>query len=162
MFKPLKKKLNVFFLRTVADFRLYYPCGDIWTPHTYRFNDLCLLSEPLLVLVPQVLSQLDIVVPLQLLVSMFSDGVNSLKELANQKRARAADLSGNTGARRVTQRWPASACSSPGQNDPPFQHRSKSLVMLYYHPILDSIFYQLVFSPSAQVLLVALYFDSPL
>ncbi len=122
MFKPLKKKLNVFFLRTVADFRLYYPCGDIWTPHTYRFNDLCLclLCEPLLVLVPQVLSQLDIVVPLQLLVSMFSDGVNSLKELANQKRARAADLSGNTGARRVTQRWPASACSSPGQKWPAF------------------------------------------
>ncbi len=53
---------------------------------------------------PQVLSELDIVVPLQLLISMFSDGVNSLKELANQKRARAADLSGNAGARRVTQR----------------------------------------------------------
>ena len=32
---------------------------------------------------------------------MFSDGVNSLKELANQRKARASDLSGNTGARRV-------------------------------------------------------------
>lgn len=40
-------------------------------------------------------------VPLQLLIGMFSDGVNSLKELANQKKARASDLTGNTGARRV-------------------------------------------------------------
>lgn len=47
------------------------------------------------------LSELDIVVPLQLLIGMFSDGVNSLKELANQRKARASDLSGNTGARRV-------------------------------------------------------------
>lgn len=49
------------------------------------------------------LSELDIVVPLQLLIGMFSDGVNSLKELANQRKARASDLSGNTGARRVRQ-----------------------------------------------------------
>lgn len=47
------------------------------------------------------LSELDIVVPLQLLIGMFSDGVNSLKELANQRKARATDLTGNTGARRV-------------------------------------------------------------
>ena len=40
-------------------------------------------------------------VPLQLLIGMFSDGVNSLKELANQRKARASDLTGNTGARRV-------------------------------------------------------------
>lgn len=49
------------------------------------------------------LSELDIVVPLQLLIGMFSDGVNSLKELANQRKTRASDLSGNTGARRVRQ-----------------------------------------------------------
>lgn len=47
------------------------------------------------------LSELDIVVPLQLLIGMFSDGVNSLKELANQRKAHASDLSDNTGARRV-------------------------------------------------------------
>ncbi|KAI7804451.1 protein unc-79 homolog [Triplophysa rosa] len=56
-----------------------------------------------------VLSQLDIVVPLQLLISMFSDGVNSLKELANQRKARASDLSGNAGPRRV------SVVSDPGR-----------------------------------------------
>lgn len=50
----------------------------------------------------KVLSELDIVVPLQLLIGMFSDGVNSLKELANQRKARASDLSGNNGARRVS------------------------------------------------------------
>ena len=55
----------------------------------------------------QVLSELDIVVPLQLLIGMFSDGVNSLKELANQRKGRASDLTentgaGGTGARRVT------------------------------------------------------------
>lgn len=48
------------------------------------------------------LSELDIVVPLQLLIGMFSDGVNSLKELANQRKAHASDLSDNTGARRVS------------------------------------------------------------
>ena len=47
------------------------------------------------------LSELDIVVPLQLLIGMFSDGVNSLKELANQRKARVSDLTGNTAARRV-------------------------------------------------------------
>ncbi|XP_063353605.1 protein unc-79 homolog isoform X4 [Pelmatolapia mariae] len=56
-----------------------------------------------------VLSELDIVVPLQLLIGMFSDGVNSLKELANQRKARASDLTGNTGARRV------SVVSDPGR-----------------------------------------------
>lgn len=49
----------------------------------------------------KVLSELDIVVPLQLLIAMFSDGVNSLKELANQRKARSSDISGNSGARRV-------------------------------------------------------------
>lgn len=49
----------------------------------------------------QVLSELDIVVPLHLLIGMFSDGVNSVKELANQRKTRGTDLTGNTGARRV-------------------------------------------------------------
>lgn len=50
----------------------------------------------------QVLSELDIVVPLQLLVGMFSDGVNSVKELANQRKAHVSNLTGeNTEARRV-------------------------------------------------------------
>jgi len=57
----------------------------------------CLLS----LVGTQVLSELDIVVPLQLLIGMFSDGVNSLKELANQRKTRASDLNGNTRARRV-------------------------------------------------------------
>ncbi|CAL8300323.1 unnamed protein product, partial [Boreogadus saida] len=56
-----------------------------------------------------VLSQLDIVVPLQLLIGMFSDGVNSVKELANQRKARVSDLTGPTGARRV------SVVSDPGR-----------------------------------------------
>ncbi|XP_069392414.1 protein unc-79 homolog isoform X4 [Paralichthys olivaceus] len=64
-----------------------------------------------------VLSELDIVVPLQLLIGMFSDGVNSLKELANQRKARAADLTGNTGARRV------SVVSDPGRRG---QHNTLS------------------------------------
>ncbi|KAM6912742.1 protein unc-79 homolog isoform 3-T3 [Xenentodon cancila] len=64
-----------------------------------------------------VLSELDIVVPLQLLIGMFSDGVNSLKELANQRKARASDLSGNTGARRV------SVVSDPGRRG---QHNTLS------------------------------------
>lgn len=50
---------------------------------------------------PQVLSELDITVPLQLLISMFSDGVNSVKELANQRKSRTNELSGNAAARRV-------------------------------------------------------------
>uniref|UniRef100_A0A8C2ZCC9 Unc-79 homolog, NALCN channel complex subunit n=1 Tax=Cyclopterus lumpus TaxID=8103 RepID=A0A8C2ZCC9_CYCLU len=64
-----------------------------------------------------VLSELDIVVPLQLLIGMFSDGVNSLKELANQRKARASDLIGNTGARRV------SVVSDPGRRG---QHNTLS------------------------------------
>ncbi|XP_014860257.1 PREDICTED: protein unc-79 homolog isoform X5 [Poecilia mexicana] len=64
-----------------------------------------------------VLSELDIVVPLQLLIGMFSDGVNSLKELANQRKARASDLSSNTGARRV------SVVSDPGRRG---QHNTLS------------------------------------
>ncbi|XP_059135472.1 protein unc-79 homolog isoform X2 [Peromyscus eremicus] len=56
-----------------------------------------------------VLSELDITVPLQLLISMFSDGVNSVKELANQRKSRANDLSGNAAARRV------SVASDPGR-----------------------------------------------
>ncbi|XP_016420220.1 protein unc-79 homolog [Sinocyclocheilus rhinocerous] len=64
-----------------------------------------------------VLSELDIVVPLQLLISMFSDGVNSLKELANQRRAGAADLSGSAGVRRV------SVVSDPGRRG---QHNNLS------------------------------------
>lgn len=65
----------------------------------------------------KVLSELDIVVPLQLLIGMFSDGVNSLKELANQRKARASDLSGNTGARRV----------SPDHNDRKFSQMLQDL-----------------------------------
>uniref|UniRef100_A0A3Q1F166 Unc-79 homolog, NALCN channel complex subunit n=1 Tax=Acanthochromis polyacanthus TaxID=80966 RepID=A0A3Q1F166_9TELE len=64
-----------------------------------------------------VLSELDIVVPLQLLIGMFSDGVNSLKELANQRKARASDLTDNTGARRV------SVVSDPGRRG---QHNTLS------------------------------------
>ncbi|XP_041489283.1 protein unc-79 homolog isoform X10 [Microtus oregoni] len=56
-----------------------------------------------------VLSELDITVPLQLLISMFSDGVNSVKELANQRKSRTNELSGNTAARRV------SVASDPGR-----------------------------------------------
>ncbi|EMP32408.1 Protein unc-79 like protein, partial [Chelonia mydas] len=56
-----------------------------------------------------VLSELDIVVPLQLLISMFSDGVNSVKELANQRKSRVSELAGNLGARRV------SVASDPGR-----------------------------------------------
>uniref|UniRef100_A0A286XVR6 Unc-79 homolog, NALCN channel complex subunit n=1 Tax=Cavia porcellus TaxID=10141 RepID=A0A286XVR6_CAVPO len=48
-----------------------------------------------------VLSELDITVPLQLLISMFSDGVNSVKELANQRKSRVSELSGNLAARRM-------------------------------------------------------------
>ncbi|XP_067334805.1 protein unc-79 homolog isoform X15 [Channa argus] len=64
-----------------------------------------------------VLSELDIVVPLQLLIGMFSDGVNSLKELANQRKARVSDLTGNTGTRRV------SVVSDPGRRG---QHNTLS------------------------------------
>ncbi|XP_053191312.1 protein unc-79 homolog isoform X2 [Scomber japonicus] len=64
-----------------------------------------------------VLSELDIVVPLQLLIGMFSDGVNSLKELANQRKARVSDLTGNTAARRV------SVVSDPGRRG---QHNTLS------------------------------------
>ncbi|KAH0521073.1 Protein unc-79-like protein [Microtus ochrogaster] len=56
-----------------------------------------------------VLSELDITVPLQLLISMFSDGVNSVKELANQRKSRTNELSGNATARRV------SVASDPGR-----------------------------------------------
>nr|XP_051682389.1 protein unc-79 homolog isoform X3 [Oryctolagus cuniculus] len=56
-----------------------------------------------------VLSELDIMVPLQLLISMFSDGVNSVKELANQRKSRANELAGNLAARRV------SVASDPGR-----------------------------------------------
>ncbi|XP_010139212.1 PREDICTED: protein unc-79 homolog, partial [Buceros rhinoceros silvestris] len=56
-----------------------------------------------------VLSELDIVVPLQLLISMFSDGVNSVKELANQRKSRVNELAGNLAARRV------SVASDPGR-----------------------------------------------
>uniref|UniRef100_A0A7M4END1 Unc-79 homolog, NALCN channel complex subunit n=1 Tax=Crocodylus porosus TaxID=8502 RepID=A0A7M4END1_CROPO len=56
-----------------------------------------------------VLSELDIVVPLQLLISMFSDGVNSVKELANQRKSRVSELAGNLAARRV------SVASDPGR-----------------------------------------------
>uniref|UniRef100_G1PSB3 Unc-79 homolog, NALCN channel complex subunit n=1 Tax=Myotis lucifugus TaxID=59463 RepID=G1PSB3_MYOLU len=56
-----------------------------------------------------VLSELDITVPLQLLISMFSDGVNSVKELANQRKSRVNELAGNLAARRV------SVASDPGR-----------------------------------------------
>lgn len=61
----------------------------------------------LFIVFPQVLSELDIVVPLQLLISMFSDGVNSVKELANQRKSRVSELAGNLAARRVTVIYPA-------------------------------------------------------
>lgn len=60
----------------------------------------------LFIVFPQVLSELDIVVPLQLLISMFSDGVNSVKELANQRKSRVSELVGNIAARRVTIIYP--------------------------------------------------------
>uniref|UniRef100_F6YC62 Unc-79 homolog, NALCN channel complex subunit n=1 Tax=Xenopus tropicalis TaxID=8364 RepID=F6YC62_XENTR len=56
-----------------------------------------------------VLSELDIVVPLQLLISMFSDGVNSVKELANQRKVRVNDLAGNIAGHR------GSIASDPGR-----------------------------------------------
>ncbi|XP_016000971.2 protein unc-79 homolog isoform X6 [Rousettus aegyptiacus] len=56
-----------------------------------------------------VLSELDIMVPLQLLISMFSDGVNSVKELASQRKSRVNELAGNLAARRV------SVASDPGR-----------------------------------------------
>ncbi|XP_029807921.1 protein unc-79 homolog isoform X3 [Suricata suricatta] len=56
-----------------------------------------------------VLSELDIMVPLQLLISMFSDGVNSVKERANQRKSRVSELAGNLAARRV------SVASDPGR-----------------------------------------------
>ncbi|XP_044128552.1 protein unc-79 homolog isoform X2 [Bufo gargarizans] len=56
-----------------------------------------------------VLSELDIVVPLQLLISMFSDGVNSVKELANQRKVRITELSGNVPGHR------GSIASDPGR-----------------------------------------------
>uniref|UniRef100_A0A8C8CHQ6 Unc-79 homolog, NALCN channel complex subunit n=1 Tax=Oncorhynchus tshawytscha TaxID=74940 RepID=A0A8C8CHQ6_ONCTS len=60
-----------------------------------------------------VLSELDIVVPLQLLIGMFFDGVNSVKELANQRKTRVSDLTGeNTEARRE------SVVSDPGHLGP--------------------------------------------
>ncbi|XP_043930510.1 protein unc-79 homolog [Protopterus annectens] len=64
-----------------------------------------------------VLSELDIVVPLQLLIGMFSDGVNSIKELANQKKTRANEVSGNLSARR------GSVASDPGRRG---QHNTLS------------------------------------
>uniref|UniRef100_A0A8C5T3P5 Unc-79 homolog, NALCN channel complex subunit n=1 Tax=Malurus cyaneus samueli TaxID=2593467 RepID=A0A8C5T3P5_9PASS len=64
-----------------------------------------------------VLSELDIVVPLQLLISMFSDGVNSVKELANQRKSRVSELAGNLAARRV------SVASDPGRR---VQHNTLS------------------------------------
>uniref|UniRef100_A0A8D2IQI4 Unc-79 homolog, NALCN channel complex subunit n=1 Tax=Varanus komodoensis TaxID=61221 RepID=A0A8D2IQI4_VARKO len=64
-----------------------------------------------------VLSELDIVVPLQLLISMFSDGVNSVKELANQRKSRVSELTGNLAARRV------SIASDPGRR---VQHNTLS------------------------------------
>ncbi|XP_012594049.2 protein unc-79 homolog isoform X5 [Microcebus murinus] len=59
-----------------------------------------------------VLSELDIMVPLQLLISMFSDGVNSVKELANQRKSRVSELAGNLASRRV------SVASDPGRRVP--------------------------------------------
>ncbi|KAI4892270.1 hypothetical protein NFI96_000535 [Prochilodus magdalenae] len=73
-----------------------------------------------------VLSELDIVVPLQLLIGMFSDGVNSLKELANQRKARAADLTRNAGARRTgckKSKTEVSVVSDPGRRG---QHNTLS------------------------------------
>ncbi|XP_063060311.1 protein unc-79 homolog [Engraulis encrasicolus] len=66
-----------------------------------------------------VLSELDIVVPLQLLIDMFSDGVNSLKELTNQRKVHPNDPSENDQARRV------SVVSEPGRRG--VQHQPSSL-----------------------------------
>ncbi|KAJ7401688.1 Protein unc-79 like protein [Pitangus sulphuratus] len=83
-----------------------------------------------------VLSELDIVVPLQLLISMFSDGVNSVKELANQRKSRVSELAGNLAARRV------SVASDPGrrvQNNmlspypSPFQSPFRSPIRSPFH-----------------------------
>ncbi|KAM4690013.1 protein unc-79 homolog isoform 2-T2 [Rhinophrynus dorsalis] len=59
-----------------------------------------------------VLSELDIVVPLQLLISMFSDGVNSVKELANQRKVRVTEMTGNIAGHR------GSIASDPGRRVP--------------------------------------------
>ncbi|XP_069494073.1 protein unc-79 homolog isoform X6 [Ambystoma mexicanum] len=56
-----------------------------------------------------VLSELDIVVPLELLIGMFADGVNSVKELANQRKTRVSELAGNLTAQR------GSIASDPGR-----------------------------------------------
>uniref|UniRef100_A0A8C0EGH5 Unc-79 homolog, NALCN channel complex subunit n=1 Tax=Bubo bubo TaxID=30461 RepID=A0A8C0EGH5_BUBBB len=83
-----------------------------------------------------VLSELDIVVPLQLLISMFSDGVNSVKELANQRKSRVSELAGNLAARRV------SVASDPGRRvqhnmlspfPSPFQSPFRSPVRSPFH-----------------------------
>ncbi|GAB0190900.1 protein unc-79 [Grus japonensis] len=82
-----------------------------------------------------VLSELDIVVPLQLLISMFSDGVNSVKELANQRKSRVSELAGNLAARRV------SVASDPGRRvqhmlspfPSPFQSPFRSPIRSPFH-----------------------------
>lgn len=74
---------------------LYIKCIFLsFKVYMFCFGGVCAFS-------PQVLSELDITVPLQLLISMFSDGVNSVKELANQRKSRVSELSGNLAARRV-------------------------------------------------------------
>ncbi|KAF7251651.1 hypothetical protein EYD10_02851 [Varanus komodoensis] len=82
-----------------------------------RLAGEALLREPSMEEVRRVLSELDIVVPLQLLISMFSDGVNSVKELANQRKSRVSELTGNLAARRV------SIASDPGRR---VQHNTLS------------------------------------
>ncbi|MGH0150872.1 UNVERIFIED_CONTAM: hypothetical protein FKN15_018982 [Acipenser sinensis] len=93
--EKLKPQFVTKWLKTVCDVRF-----DVMV--------MCLLPKP--VEFARVLSELDIVVPLQLLIGMFSDGLNSVKELANQRKARANDLAGNLGARRV------SVVSDPGRH----------------------------------------------
>ncbi|XP_043553117.1 protein unc-79 homolog isoform X4 [Chiloscyllium plagiosum] len=91
--EKLKPQFVTKWLKTVCDVRF-----DVMV--------MCLLPKPMEF--ARVLSELDIIVPLQLLISMFSDGVNSVKELANQRKARANDQPGNL-TRRV------SVVSDPGR-----------------------------------------------
>ncbi|KAF4018089.1 hypothetical protein G4228_009453, partial [Cervus hanglu yarkandensis] len=92
--EKLKPQFVTKWLKTVCDVRF-----DVMV--------MCLLPKPMEF--ARVLSELDIMVPLQLLISMFSDGVNSVKELANQRKSRVSELAGNLAARRV------SVASDPGR-----------------------------------------------
>lgn len=81
-------------------------------------------------------------VPLQLLIGMFSDGVNSLKELANQRKAGASDLTGNAGARRV--RRTAMSKILP-------RIRQKSSIFFFFLPFLLPFLLMAVDGNAAQI-----------